>query len=124
MEDRESLMISRMEAALRRPLNPEEKYEIEQWDRGRVLSQIVHTESWSILLDTIKSYVDDASEALLRLSPGDPNVKEAHAVAYALTDFYEKFQEDINAAIRSSTQTPGALKEAARYMSEVPPESM
>jgi hypothetical protein len=125
MDDRENMMVSRMESALRRQLTPEEIYEVQLWDRGRTLSQIVHTDSWAILLDTIKSYVDGASESLIRMSPGSEHVKEAHAVAFALSDFYLKFQEDINNAIEASTKTPPILREAARTMGTAgPPESL
>ena len=118
----ESLMVDRVEGGLGRALTDEERFEITMWDRGRTLAQVINTEAWEILLDTIKSYVDGATEALLRLSPGDANVKEAHAVAFALSDFYQKFQQDVNQAVTTSTVTPAVLKAAVR--SPVPLESL
>lgn len=124
MADRESLMVDRVESGLGRALDAEEKYDIEMWDRGRTLAQVIHGEAWPILIDTIRSYVDKAAEDLLRLSPGNEHVKEYHAVAFALTDFFHKFQEDVHQAVAASATTPAILKNARRFASEVPPESL
>jgi len=121
MADIENMMVDRVESALGRKLTEEEKFELILWDRGRTLAPQVQTESWQIILDSIKSYVDDAAEALVFMSPGSTTLKEAHAVAYALKTFYIKFQEDIFRAINAPT--PQVLKHALRN-SQVPPESL
>lgn len=120
----ESLMVERVQGSLGRQLSEEEKYEIELWDRGRTLAQVINTDAWTITLDTLKSYADNATLDLLKLSPGNENVKEAHAVAYALNDLFVKFQEDVNRAVNSSMVTPAVLKNAHRIASPVPPESL
>lgn len=120
----ESLMISRIEGSIGRSLTDEEKYEVELWDRGRTLAQVVNTEAYTILVDTLKSYADRATYDLLKLSPGSEHVKEAHAAAYALNELFVKFQEDINHAVVNSTTTPSVLKNSARLASPVPPESL
>ena len=124
MEDREGLIISRMETVLNRPLAPEEQEELKMWDRGRVLAQIVHTDAWAILLDSIRSYVEQANEDLTNLAPGDVNVPVAHAVAFALKDFYRKFQQDVQKAIETSLQQPQVLREAGKVHTPAPPDSM
>jgi hypothetical protein len=121
MADQESMMIERIQSALGRVLTDEEKYEVVLWDKGRTLAPHIQTESWQIILDSIKNYVDEAAEALVVLSPGSPTLKEAHAVAYAMKTFYIKFQEDIFRAVNAPT--PTVLKRALRN-SEVPPESL
>jgi hypothetical protein len=120
----ESLMVERVETSLGRTLTDEERFEVELWDRGRTLAQVVHTEAYIILIDTLRSYADRSTHDLLKLSPGSEHVKEAHAAAYALNDLFVKFQEDINSAVTNSMTTPSVLKNAARMSSPVPPESM
>ena len=118
----ESLMISRIESSFGRELTEEERAEVELWDKGRTLAQVIHTEAYTILIDTLKSYADRATYDLLKLSPGDEHVKEAHAAAYALNDLAVKFPEDIMRAV--NMPTPALLKNAARMTSPVPPESL
>lgn len=120
----ESLMISRIEGSIGRELTPEEKYEVEIWDRGRTLAQVINTEAYTILMDTLRTYADRATYDLLKLSPGSEHVKEAHAAAYALNDLVVKFQADVKTAVDNSMVTPAVLKNAARMASPVPPESM
>lgn len=115
-------MVDRVEASLGRTLTDEERFEVELWDKGRTLAQVIHTEAYTILIDTLKSYADRATYDLLKLSPGSEHVKEAHAAAYALNDLAVKFPEDVNRAV--NTPTPVFLKNAARMMSPVPPESL
>jgi hypothetical protein len=117
-------MVERIESSLGRTLTEEERFEVELWDRGRTLAQVIHTEAYTILIATLKSYADRATYDLLKLSPGSDHVKEAHAAAYALNDLFVKFQEDINQAVTNSMTTPSVLKNAARLASPVPPESM
>jgi hypothetical protein len=118
----DSLLVSRLEYNLQRPLSSEEQNEVEIWERGRTLGQVVNTEAWEILCATIQAYADDAVEQLLRLRPGDENVTEAHAAAHALTQLCFKFKEDVNNAI--NMQTPEVVRQGARVSSPVPPESM
>jgi hypothetical protein len=118
----DSMMISRLENILQRPLEPEEQEDVKTWEQGRALSQIVNTEGWEILCEALQSYADDATAQLLRMRPGDKNVPEAHAAAYALTQLCFKFKENIYNAI--NMQTPDVVRQGARMSSPVPPESM
>jgi hypothetical protein len=124
MEDREDIIISRLEAVLNRPLTEEDKEELKLWDRGRVLGQIVHTDAWAILLDTIKVKVDRAVATLLDLPPGHPDVPTAHAAASALTQFSIQIQQDVNDAIAASMEQPQVLREAGKVHTPAPPDSM
>lgn len=120
----ESLMVDRIQGSLGHELTPEDKYEVELWERGRTLAQVINTEAYKILVDTLKEYADKAVGALLQIPPGSESVPEAHAAAYALTDLCVKFQEDVRNAVNSSMTTPAVLKRVARTISPVPPESM
>lgn len=88
--------------------------EIEQWQRGRELRNVVNTEAWQIITDTLKRYSDVAVEELLRIAPGDPAVPTAHAAASALVQQYKSFMEDVTVAVQSSYQVPDALKNTIR----------
>lgn len=120
----ESMMVDRIQGSLGQELSPEDKHEVEMWERGRTLAQVINTEAYTILVDTLKAYADEATSSLLKIPPGDEHVPEAHAAAYALNDLFVKFQEDVRNAVNSSMTTPAVLKRAARMMSPVPPESM
>jgi hypothetical protein len=119
----ENLLVTRLEDALKRQLEPEERYEIEQWDRGRTLAQVTDA-AWQVMFDTLKSYADNSTEDLVSMSPGNEKLKEQHAITYALNDLYVKFQQDVRSAISASTQIPRVMRMAASYVAEVPPESL
>lgn len=121
MAEDSNMLVDRVEAAIGHKLNEEDIYEVELWDKGRTLSPVVNTDAWLILVATIKRYADQAVASLLRMPPGDEHVPQAHAAAAALTDFYYKFQEDIQAAINAPM--PSVLKHSI-INSEVPPESL
>jgi hypothetical protein len=121
LDDFENMMVERVEAAFGRVLTEDEKYEVLLWDRGRTLAPHVQTESWTVILRTIKNYVEDAAEALIDMKPGDPLLTETHAMAYVLDTFYKKFQEDIFRAINAPM--PQCLRKAVTN-SQVPPESL
>lgn len=120
----ESLMVERIQGSLGHELSEEDKFEVELWERGRTLAQVINTEAYTILVATLKDYADKAVGALLKIPPGSEHVPEAHAAAYALSDLYVKFQEDIQNAVNSSMTTPAVVKNMARLMSPVPPESL
>jgi len=81
------------------------------YDMGRSLRAVVHTPGWEIVLDTLKSYKDQAVEDLVALAPGDPTVPTVHAAASALSDQFSKFQQDIDRAIEFAANPPEALQE-------------
>jgi hypothetical protein len=73
--------------------------QLDLYERGRMLKNVVGTPVWSLLLEILQSYRDKANEELLNLAPGDETVVTAHAAASALNDGFRKFQQDINAAV-------------------------
>lgn len=66
-----------------------------RYEMGRKWRAIYHSPAWELLLDTLKSYVDDADYQVRKLPPGDPSVIAAHAALSALNDMVEKFELDI-----------------------------
>lgn len=83
--------------------------EVEQWQRGTKLRNLVNTEEWQIILDTLHSYVLAANADLMKLQVGDPTVLTAHAAASGVEQLYHLFKHDIEAAVAASYQTPYAL---------------
>lgn len=97
-----------------RALTEEELSDIELWQRGRVLSGIVNTEAWEMLLAALQSYVEQADYDLRRLPPGDPGVVTAHAALSALDQGFRLFKEDIESAVANSETVPEALQGTVR----------
>ena len=73
--------------------------ELRLFETGRQLRAVVNTSAWEIVIDTLKSYKDQAIEDLVNLVPGDPTVPTAHAAASALSQQFINFQRDINNAL-------------------------
>lgn len=92
------------------PLEEGEIAEIEQWHRGQELRNIINTEAWVIIVDTLKSYVASSNAALMALPVGDPAVPNAHAAASGVEQLVQLFEQDIDAAVRASYETPYALR--------------
>jgi hypothetical protein len=115
--------VLRLEQLLNRELNPEEQTAVALWEKGRALAQVVPTYAWDVILEMLQSYPLKAMDALMRLSPGEEvEVRASHAVAYALNQFYEKFQEDVANAIEASRHTPDVVKEQLQRPTTAPPE--
>lgn len=113
---------SRVEALLNRPLTEEEQAEIDLWNKGKALAQVVNFPGWEVAMATLESFAQDTSETVLDMTPGDPAVPTAHAAAYAARQIAFKFKQSIQNAIDASHQTPSAMIEAFQN-SEVPVES-
>jgi hypothetical protein len=106
---------NRIEKMRGEELTPEEKYEIDQYFRGRALSQITVTEGYQEILSMLQSYVVDAVEKLVAVDPAETTeVLAFHAVAYAASKIHSKFQQDVNAAVDASRTTPSAIKQFAK----------
>lgn len=73
--------------------------ELRLYEFGRTLRPVVISPAWEILVDTIKSYVEDADLQVRKLVPGDPSVVASQAALYALDQFFTKFQEDVKRAV-------------------------
>lgn len=118
-------LVEQVESALRRELEEHERQEVELWRRGRSLSGLINSPAWETLQATIAEYPRQAIDDLLRVKPGDNDrVLAAHAVAYALNEFHEHLQQDLQAAIDASDRTPDVVREAARLTSAAPPEAL
>lgn len=115
--------ITRLEALLKRPLSEEEVMEISQFEKGRVLAQIVHFPGWDVAIATLESFSTDTAETLLNMVPGDPHVGTAHAAAYAARDVFYKFKQAIQGAIDASSTVPAVMVEAYKN-SEMPADSV
>jgi len=100
-------------------LPEEDMLAIEQWKRGQELRNIVHTEAWQIVLDTLQRYADVAVEDLLGLTPGDPAVMTAHAAASALVQQNKLFKEDVDTAVAASYEMPDALKSTLKASQQI-----
>lgn len=118
------LFIERLEALHERPLTDEEKFEVELWQKGRKLRQIVGLEGWEIAVDTLRSFAVTSMDTLMSIPPGDPRVEAAHAVAYGANETFVKFQQAIANALRASQQPPVVLQEGYKQATAMPIESM
>jgi len=108
-----------------RELDDEEVGEVEEWNKGRQLAQLVVMPGWSVVLEMLASY---AAHALRKLSITDPanfeEVRAEHAVAFAAMGLYNRFIEDVGSAVEKSRKTPPVVKDGLRRASPAPPESM
>lgn len=84
--------------------------DIEVYERGRLLRSIVITPAWDVIIDTLRTYKDVAVSDLLSLAPGDVTVPTAHAAAAALTEQFDKFQQDIKNAVDFAAQPSDELR--------------
>lgn len=106
-------------------LNDEERGQIELWQKGKALQQLTSVYGWEVLLEMMQSYPQDAIRQLLIVPPGDNDrVIAAHAVAYALNDFYTKFIEDVNNAIENGKAPDFVKQNVHKLRSEMPLESL
>lgn len=118
-------LVEQVESALRRPLEEHERAEVELWRKGRSLSGLLNSPAWETLQATIAEYPRQATEDLRRLKPGDNDrILAAHAVAYALNEFHEHLQQDLQAAIDASERTPEVVRLAAKAVSAAPAEAL
>lgn len=109
------LLFERIEKTRGIELSPEEKYEIDQWGRGRALAQIRPTEGWQEILAMLGSYAGRMTEDCINTDPS--NTKEVlanHAMAHCASRIFKLFQEDADAAIEASRTTPDCVKEGLK----------
>lgn len=102
-------------------LSEEDEVSIALWQKGKDLEQLSRFQGWTVALEMIGQMVRDANDDLLDLAPGDPRVPTAHAAASALADFFRKFRQDIDTAIRASTQPPDCLLRAKNALATETP---
>lgn len=115
----------RLETLHGRVLSEEERGELDLWNKGRALHQLVNFYGFEVLREMITSYGTSAMEQLLRVPPGDERVVAVHAAAYGINDMVTKLFQDIDAAIQASATTPAVLKHGLQKISsEAPLESL
>ncbi len=126
MKDTTSRIVAVMETSRQAPLSEEELNQIELWEKGRALAQLTSMYGFEVMKEMLQSYVTDQVEQLLETDPGDKDeVIAIHAVAFAANRVYNKFIQDIDNAVRASSETPECIKASARKIkTAVPLEQM
>jgi hypothetical protein len=98
---------------LNRQLDEQELSEIQLWEKGRQLAQIVMLPGWQVALEMLQTY---PMHALQDLAMTDPSAKDEiainHSIAFVGNRILVRFQEDVAAAIEAAKQPPPAVKEA------------
>lgn len=107
-----------------RGVSEEEAAEIQLWQKGKALAQQVQSFGWNVVEEMIHDYVQNATEQLLNLAPGDPTVLQAHAAASALADFERKLRQDVATAVEAARTIPAAVKSGIRTIRGTPAESL
>lgn len=118
MHDIATGLADAIESAQGVALEDYQRSEIELFETGRELRNVVNTPAWEIILNSMRRYADKAVEDLLNLLPGDPAVTTAHAAASALVQQHIYFKQDVERAVQASYKTPEALLPAVRAIRE------
>ena len=109
------MMFDRLEKMRGVELSSEEKHEINLWNKGRALNQIIVTEGWQVVLEILASYAGDATEKLVSTDPAETKeVLANHAIAFAAGRIYSNFVGDVNSAVEASRITPDCVKQGLR----------
>ena len=118
--------IERIEQLRGKELNPEQRAEIDLWQKGKALAQIVGTEGWEIAQDTLNEFPKDLTEQLLSTSPADRDaVLATHAAAYAATMIIRNYRRAILEALEAAQKMPDTIKTGLKEIKTVvPPESL
>ncbi len=123
--DSKKSVIETLEALRGSELDAEELGEIDQWNKGRALMQLVVTPGWNVVLEMLSSYAGNSMHKLASIDPKNKeDVVAEHAVFYAASKIYNLFVEDVQSAIERAKITPGVIKDGLRKVSPAPPESM
>ena len=110
--------------AVGQTLTDQERYDVELWERGKALANIVNSFGWDVILDTLKGYEDSAVERLKRIDPAKrDDVLAEHAVMYAAARIYADFVNSVDEAIQASQKAPPALKKGIKKLGQ-PVESV
>lgn len=124
-KDSRNDVISMLENLRGTELDPEEQAEIDEWNKGRQLSQIIVMPGWQVVLEMLASYAADANRRLTTTDPKDKDdVLAQHAVVFAATRIFNNFVEDVQSAVLKSRKMPETVRDGLRKVSPAPPESM
>lgn len=114
-------IISRLENLRGVPVTDEERYEVEQWEKGRVLAPLVMHPGWDTAIGILRGQAERAVVDLLNTTPTDVDaVRAAHAVAYATNSTFQSFLILIDSAIQASKSTPRVIQDGYRSATPVP----
>lgn len=121
--DAAQMMLDRIESISGRELSPEEREDIEAWQRGTALSQLTSFYGWEVAMDMLRSYAEDQLQKLVNTDPADrDNVIGYHAAAFAANKIFFCFLEDVKNYIARSQNVPAAVRSLSR--TSAPPESV
>jgi len=118
-------VIQTLEAIRGQELDPEELSEIDLWNKGRALAQIVGMPGWRVILEMLASYAADSARRLHATDPKDTeDILAEHAITYTTTRICNLLVDDVQKAVDSARKTPNVVKDGLRKVSPAPPESM
>jgi hypothetical protein len=106
------LDIASLERVLERPIDTEEEYCIEQWEKGKALQEIQSFFGWEVVLEMLQSYVLKALKDLAETDPSqEQDVRAQQAVAFAANRLYKNFRADVERAINAAKSPPQVVLE-------------
>lgn len=107
--------IKGIESKLGDQLDPYDREQIELWRKGRDIGFVVAQAGWQTVLEMLQQYPLEAIKQCLEVKPGDNDrALAAHAIAYALNEFYENFVKDVENCINAAKSTPECLTRVNR----------
>lgn len=116
-------LIQTLETIQGRELEPEDLGDIQEWNKGRALAQIVATPGWTVILEILASYPADAMRKLSSIDPKEKDeVAAQHAVFYCSSRIYNNFVEDVANAVEKARSTPRVVKQGLKAVSPAPPD--
>jgi hypothetical protein len=110
------LDVASLERVLGRPVNSEEEYRIEQWEKGKALQEIQNFFGWEVVLEILQSYVLKALKDLAETDPSqEQDVRAQQAVAFAANRLYKNFRADVDRAIKAAKSPPRVVLEQLKH---------
>lgn len=120
MRKTQLLDVGKLEQLLERQITDEESAEIELWEKGRLLAQLVGTPAWDVVLEMLASYTANSLRDLAKTSPADDqHVKAMHSIAYSAQSIYNNFIEDVQAAIEAAKKPPKVISDQIKAVGPI-----
>ena len=100
----------------------EEMLEARRWANGQELKSIVDTPGFGIVLEILRSFMEQDYNILSSTIPGkNPDeVLANHAVAYTSSSIYKRFRNEVNLSIEASNSVPQVIKEGYKLTKGIP----
>jgi len=118
-------VIQTLQALRGQELDPEEQAELDEWNKGRALAQLVCLPGWTVVLEMLASYAANSMQRLVSIDPSKETERNAeHAIAYTASRLYNLFVQDVASAVDKARKTPTTIKNELRKAYPAPPESM